>query len=291
MDDVTRRDGVKADVKDLYAGPLEQFVERRDALSRELRAAGEREAADEVRALRKPTVAAWALNQLVRRRARELERFLAVAERLRDIQRRALATEVSREEMRATSSDYREAVAELGRHAAAILEEAGGSAAAHRAEVTASLQAAAVDDEARSQLREGTVTRPFPAPGLAALNSVLPPDLGVERPPDASKGVASGSRQEQQAATRAALDQARGRRREAQQRLRVVGQAAERLNQRVATLEKRARRLAQDAADAAQEARDARDRADEAAEEVRRAQSELDEAERMIEEAERRLGS
>ncbi|MDQ3932962.1 MAG: hypothetical protein M3252_09025 [Actinomycetota bacterium] len=278
---------MKADVKDLYAGPLEEFVERRNALSRALRAAGEREAADEVRALRKPSVAAWALNQLVRRRAREVERFLTVADRLRDVQRRALDSDTSRWELRATSSDYRDAMEELGRHAAAILEEVGSSAGAHRAEVTASLQAAAVDDEARRQLRAGTLARPFPAPGLVALTANLPATVGVEPVPNDPQRAVPGSPRGQEGAARAALDQARRRRRQAQQRLRVAGETAERLNQRVTSLEKRARRLAQDAADAAQEAREARQRADEATEVVRRAQSEFDEAERMLEEAER----
>jgi hypothetical protein len=46
----------------VYGGPLEDFVRRRDALARELRSAGERELAGTVKALRKPSRIAWALN-------------------------------------------------------------------------------------------------------------------------------------------------------------------------------------------------------------------------------------
>ena len=47
----------------VYGGPLEEFVKRRDALMRELRSAGDRDAANAVKALRKPSRIAWALDQ------------------------------------------------------------------------------------------------------------------------------------------------------------------------------------------------------------------------------------
>src|SRR5687767_7115413 len=45
----------------VYGGPFEDFVRRRDALAKELRAAGNRDAAALVKNLRKPSRAAWAL--------------------------------------------------------------------------------------------------------------------------------------------------------------------------------------------------------------------------------------
>src|SRR3954451_6494881 len=50
----------------LYGLPLEQFVPERDALAKRLRAEKRRDEADEIKALRKPSVAAWAVNQAVR---------------------------------------------------------------------------------------------------------------------------------------------------------------------------------------------------------------------------------
>ncbi len=279
-----------AEVKELYAGPLDEFVQRRNALARTLRQAGEREAADEVSSLRKPTVAAWALNQLVRRRPSHLQRFLEVADRLRRMQHQAMGSGLSSGDMRATISTYRESLEDLSRQATAILQQSGSSAAAHIAEVTASLQAAAVDDEARRQLHEGTVTRPFAAPGLAVLTPGLTAPAAEPSPGD-SEPAASQSRQEEGAATRRARDEARRRRHEAQQRLRGVEQAAERLDRDAASAEKRAQQLARDAAEAAREAHEARQRADMASEEVQRARSELDEAGRMLEQAERGFGS
>ena len=59
----------------LYGLPREEFVGERDALAKELRADGRRDEAAAVKALAKPTVAAWAANQAVRSQksaAREL---------------------------------------------------------------------------------------------------------------------------------------------------------------------------------------------------------------------------
>lgn len=47
----------------VYGGTLEEFVRRRDTLTKELRSAGERDAANVVKALRKPSRTAWALDQ------------------------------------------------------------------------------------------------------------------------------------------------------------------------------------------------------------------------------------
>ena len=55
-------------IDDLYAVPLEDFVSARDALAKELNAAGDGDEAKRVKSLRKPTVTAWSLNRLARDR-------------------------------------------------------------------------------------------------------------------------------------------------------------------------------------------------------------------------------
>src|SRR3989442_162736 len=56
-----------ADVERLYDAPLDSFVSERTALVKRLREAGARDAAARANALRKPTVPAWAVDQLARR--------------------------------------------------------------------------------------------------------------------------------------------------------------------------------------------------------------------------------
>lgn len=52
-------------VAELYRGPLDAFVSRRETLAKELRGSRDRESASVVKALRKPSLAAWALNLVV----------------------------------------------------------------------------------------------------------------------------------------------------------------------------------------------------------------------------------
>src|SRR4051812_14418257 len=61
-----------------------EFTAAREALAKEARAAGDAELSRGVRALRKPTVVAWAVNQASRRRPHELEELLDVGRRLRE---------------------------------------------------------------------------------------------------------------------------------------------------------------------------------------------------------------
>ncbi len=51
-------------IDDLFRGPRESFIEARNALASRLLVAGRPSAAERVRALRKPSVSAWAVNQL-----------------------------------------------------------------------------------------------------------------------------------------------------------------------------------------------------------------------------------
>jgi hypothetical protein len=53
---------IDADITRLYAGPLDDFIARRDARAKELRASGDKDGAATVKQLRKPSRAAWALD-------------------------------------------------------------------------------------------------------------------------------------------------------------------------------------------------------------------------------------
>jgi hypothetical protein len=73
------------DVDRLFSVPLEDFVAERKQVAKELREAGEREAAAEVAKLPKPTPPAWALNRLARDEPDEVGAWLDAAEELREV--------------------------------------------------------------------------------------------------------------------------------------------------------------------------------------------------------------
>ena len=54
----------KEAIESLYHGPLEEFTSARNELAKSLRADGDAKGADQVKALAKPSRAAWLVNQL-----------------------------------------------------------------------------------------------------------------------------------------------------------------------------------------------------------------------------------
>ncbi|MES2178299.1 MAG: hypothetical protein V4550_10580 [Gemmatimonadota bacterium] len=61
----------------VYRGPLDEFVSRRDALVKQLRATKQRDAADRVKALRKPSRIAWVLDSVVHEDPASVEQLAA----------------------------------------------------------------------------------------------------------------------------------------------------------------------------------------------------------------------
>ncbi|WP_437832687.1 hypothetical protein [Sorangium sp. So ce1153] len=117
---------VDDEVDDLYKKPLGDFTRARDELAKRLRQAGDKAASDRVKALRRPTAAAWTLNQLARRYPQRMEALLDAGERLREAQRGALAPGGA-QELRAASQKHRAIVNELLRAAPALFSEGGYS--------------------------------------------------------------------------------------------------------------------------------------------------------------------
>ena len=70
----------------VYQGPLEEFVSRRDALVKQLRAAKRREDADRVKALRKPSRTAWVLDSIVHEDPASIEQLAAVLSAAQTVQ-------------------------------------------------------------------------------------------------------------------------------------------------------------------------------------------------------------
>src|SRR5690242_7776649 len=71
---------------ELYGADLDDFGTERARLAKELRAEGRQADAAALAKLRKPTVAAWVLNQLARRNRREVDLLLHAGHRLRQSQ-------------------------------------------------------------------------------------------------------------------------------------------------------------------------------------------------------------
>jgi len=72
------------DIDALYALPLDEFTRARDDLAKALRAQGDKDAASTVKALRKPSVPAWALNQVARQNPELIAELLRAGTQVHD---------------------------------------------------------------------------------------------------------------------------------------------------------------------------------------------------------------
>lgn len=179
-----RPDPVEARVDRLFEEPPEGFTAARDALAKELRADGAAEAAAEVRRLRRPTVAAWALNQLARRHPDEVRALTDLGDELRRAQRRALSG-VASDELRRLGAERRKVVEQLSKRADEVLAEAGRarSPALHQAIVN-TLEAAAISADDGAALEVGRLARDLtPESGFGTIDgfSVVPPPAPARR--------------------------------------------------------------------------------------------------------------
>ena len=139
----------------LYGMPLDEFTRERDALARRLRDEGERDAAAEVTALRKPVLSAWVVNQLARRRKAEMRELLQAAK----------AVKAGRKD---ADERFRAAVEALSRSGKALLADDGQQVSdAVLRDVASTLRSGAASEP--ELLAAGTLTQPIEATGFEAM--------------------------------------------------------------------------------------------------------------------------
>jgi hypothetical protein len=270
----------------LYAVPADAFTELRNQAAKE---AGDKELTAAVKKLKKPSVAAWAINLLVRRESDQIDSVLELAESLR-----AAAEALDGDELRALTRQRRQLTNALASTARALARDAGVRLTAPVVDqVEGMLNAAMLDPVAAQVVRTGRVLSAFTSTGLGDLEvegvvavpealdvAAQPVDAEEQPPPELRVVPDTGAKLE---AARDALEEATGNVEAAERELAEVEGAVERLNARRLQLQGEAeelrRRLAEieDAVDEVdeelEEAEEARDDAATVVEEARRSQS------------------
>jgi hypothetical protein len=202
----------------LYGVDLAEFVPERARLAKELRAEGRRDDAEQVAKLRKPTVAAWAVNQLTRHQRRDVDLLLDAGHRLREAQAGVLRGTDRAEFDRARATE-REALQRLTQSADQLL---GGTTAATLQQIGDTLRAAAVSEDGREQLARGQFVAPLEPEGFGVLGGLAPatPAPRKREPKKPDKRAARKAAQE-------ALRVARARLRELEQKATAAEKHAE----------------------------------------------------------------
>jgi hypothetical protein len=276
---------------ELFGLPPEEFVATRDEVARRLRREGDTEAARRVKALRRPSLSAWAVNQLARSQQRALEGLLVAGERLRAAHQAALAGGGDAADLRAATRAEREAVAGLVSAALDRLREAGHpTTETTRDRIAATLHAGAASPEAADLVRHGRLTAdldpsgfgaapggPAAAPGRPAAATSGRPATGAEVDGDRAAAAEDdvAARRARRAAAVAARDDARKRARLAADQAVLATRQAERLGRLADQAEREARRARSTAAAAIGAASTARERATRAARELREAEDRI----------------
>ncbi len=241
-----RSQGGEAAIDQLYALPLDEFTAARDELARRLRREGDGDAAAEVKRLRKPSVAAWALNQVRRNQPGPSDELIEAGRRLREEQERLLAGG-GRERFQRAAADERRLVGELVRRAEHELVAADRPVSgAVQEKLRATLHAVASDREAREGLAAGRLVRDHEASGLG------PPAGRVPSP-----GAGSGRRRKEPSAKAAA----------------ALERKARKLESGLERARERRRQLEEKSADAGRRLREARREAARAAASLERAEA------------------
>jgi hypothetical protein len=174
----------------LYGLPLEEFVAQRDALAKRLRGEGRREEAGAVKALAKPSVAAWAANQAVRARQGEARELWAAGDALAAAQSALLEGRGDPAALRDATRAEQAARQRLVDAARGLLTGMGRSLSPDVLErVGETLHAAALDPAQRESAAAGRLARELHYAGLGlGQGGPVPPPPAAGKAPGAGRG-------------------------------------------------------------------------------------------------------
>lgn len=145
-------------IAELFEVPPQEFTRRRNALAKELKERGDKEAAERVGALKRPTLPLWAVNQLSRRDRETVDELIGV--------QRELAEAGGPDELQRGSARRRRLVGELTERARDLLLDAGLSASSQTIERIRSTLLAVNTPEEEQLLRRGRLERELEASGF-----------------------------------------------------------------------------------------------------------------------------
>jgi hypothetical protein len=164
---------------ELYRQHPEQFVASRNELAKQLRVDGDRDAAERLRKLRRPTTTAWLLNRVALDSPALVGEFAAASRAVADAQRRALeGDEKATNEWRIAAARDREAATAVRDAAERAARDAGHPATPRALElVIETLRATGEDEQLRERVQRGRVEREQSAATLGIIElPSSPPD-------------------------------------------------------------------------------------------------------------------
>ena len=159
--------GLDVAAEELYAVLPAVFIATRDARAKEARSNGDEELYAQIKALRRPSAAAWLVNVLARSEE-GFEQFSDLSRRLRDAQ-----TNLDAPTMKELGQERTRVVAELVERAVMLAKEADPQyrdTATVRDQVTSTLTAAVADPAAEAAVTSGRLVSPLSYAGFGEVD-------------------------------------------------------------------------------------------------------------------------
>ena len=148
----------------LFKVPLTEFTVARNALAARLKKAGNRDESDRVKALSKPTLSAWSVNQLYWTHGDAFKELIATGKRF-----------AKADDMRAMLNARRDAISALTRHAAELLRDTGHNPTPDIIRrITTTLEALSAYSSVSDAPIPGRLTADVDPPGFESLAGLMP---------------------------------------------------------------------------------------------------------------------
>jgi hypothetical protein len=310
-----RLDELEADIDALFKLPLAEFTGGRNELAARLKKSGRGDEAVLVKALAKPPVSAWAVNQLYWNHREAFDQLIASGERFHKAQ-----TSGKIADMRTTLDVRREALTDLTDLATSLLQDAGTNPGQKPSldtirRITSTLEAMSAYASRSDAPRPGRLTHDVDPPGFESFTSFVPA-AGMKQPTKeparltpSPKSSATPTKTRRKVATddggrqgeetrKARIAEAKASLQDARRSLteaRVRAQRLEAAQKKADAEAKKAEQHRRDAEQSLERAKaaseDAARRARNAAVEREEASSAVDDAERAVEEASQEIDS
>src|SRR5687767_2646967 len=192
---LVRASNLEKDLDALFRLPLAEFTGARNELAARLKKEGRGDDAARVKALAKPPVSAWAVNQLYWNHREAFDGLIASGERFHKAQKSGKTAD-----MRTALDERREALADLSALATSLLQDAGHSPSLDTIRrITSTLEAMSVYASRSNAPRPGRLTEDVDPPGFESFGSFVPTatkqEAGGRRQTAGKKKEAGGRKQ------------------------------------------------------------------------------------------------
>ena len=157
----------------LFQLPLAEFTAARNTLAAQLKKSGRADEAARIKTLAKPSISAWAVNQLFWRHRKLYDSLMASGEQFRDAQAAQLAGRSA--DIRKPLEARRKALADLAQAAAGVLKDASHQPTPDTMRrVTTTLEALSTLASVPDAPRGGQLTDDVDPPGFETLAALIP---------------------------------------------------------------------------------------------------------------------